>query len=347
MIKSHLFVIFNLLFNSVAAINSTECSSSGHEKWFCRYMAIHDKHYESVAEMKSRMTHLNRQKVINNKMNSDNVQFGLTSRSDLFSHEKKYNNALVQRKHTLQKRAPEIQHVALKTLGRLTPIDWRKHNGNSYVSSIKDQDACGCCFSFAAATVLEFWAAPQGYPKSISPQHLMDCTSVDNYPNSGCDGGLMEYVFDYAKNHPVLLEQDNPYKDKQTVCNRHNEWSHVQIYDYKVLTRNQYSDAEKQMEQLLHLYGPISVGIDSENMDNYQGGIFKADMCGTDIDHAVTIVGYTKNAWIIKNSWGPYWGENGYLYLEKGKNACGVAEYAVYIKNAAPVLKKMPTQWNP
>ena len=68
-------------------------------------------------------------------------------------------------------------------------------------------------------------------------------------------------------------------------------------------------------------------------------------MCGKDIDHAVTIVGYTKDAWIIKNSWGPHWGVGGYLYLERGKNACGVAEYIVYVTRAIPVSYPLNTNW--
>ena len=99
------------------------------------------------------------------------------------------------------------------------------------------------------------------------------------------------------------------------------------------------------LEYILHNYGPVSAGIDSTQMDNYIGGIYPATMCSTDIDHAVTIVGYTTNAWIIKNSWGPGWGDNGYLYLERGKNACGIAEYLVFVKEAYPMIKNEPTYW--
>lgn len=174
----------------------------------------------------------------------------------------------------------------------------------------------------------------------------MDCTSGGNLPNTGCDGGLMEYVFEYANSHPVTLDVDVPYQDRESTCHIHSQWSHVQVHGYKVLMRDEDPKAEDEIEKILHMYGTVSIGIDSKNMDNYQGGIFKADMCTTDIDHAVTIVGYTKDAWIIKNSWGPYWGINGYLYLEKGKNACGVAEYIVYVTDAQPILQKMHGVWD-
>lgn len=173
----------------------------------------------------------------------------------------------------------------------------------------------------------------------------MDCTSGATRPDDGCDGGLMEYVFEYAKTHPVPLEAEFPYKERTTTCPNKNLLSHVKVHQYKVLTHAGHRNAEAEIEWLLHAYGPVSVGVDSTSMDNYSGGIFKAHMCTTEIDHAVTIVGYTKDAWIIKNSWGPYWGKHGYLYLERGKNACGVAEYIVYVTSAEPVLKKMNTDW--
>ena len=81
-------------------------------------------------------------------------------------------------------------------------------------------------------------------------------------------------------------------------------------------------------------------------MEDYRGGVFRAHMCSRDIDHAVTVVGYTENAWIIKNSWGPNWGLDGYLLLERGKNACGIAEYMVYVTSAKPTSQKLRTSWH-
>ena len=66
-------------------------------------------------------------------------------------------------------------------------------------------------------------------------------------------------------------------------------------------------------------------------------------MCTNDIDHAVTIVGYTTDAWIVKNSWGRGWGDKGYIYLERGHNTCGLAEYITYVTDAHPVLNSKPS----
>jgi cathepsin L len=173
----------------------------------------------------------------------------------------------------------------------------------------------------------------------------MDCTSGPSRPDVGCDGGLMEYVFEYAKNHPIGLEAQFPYKEAQGTCPQ-QFITNVKVKQYKVLMHDDNPKTEQQFEAILHKYGPISIGIDSTTMDNYKDGIFTADLCSTDIDHAVTIIGYTKDAWIIKNSWGPYWGRDGYLYLERGKNACGVAEYAVYVSSAVPAHERQTTKWH-
>jgi cathepsin L len=172
----------------------------------------------------------------------------------------------------------------------------------------------------------------------------MDCTSGTSRPDVGCEGGLMEYVFEYAKDHPIALDTEVPYRERQGQC-PNTLLSHVKVENYKVVMIEENPKAEQQFEYILHNYGPIGIGIDSENMDNYRGGIFTADQCGKDIDHAVTIIGYTKDAWIIKNSWGPNWGVGGYLLLERGTNACGVAEYGVYVSNAEPIHEIMKTDW--
>ena len=99
---------------------------------------------------------------------------------------------------------PETKHRTVLFGGPRTGIDWRNHNGKSYVTGTKDQMSCGCCFAFASAAVLEYSTSLT----SLSPQHLMDCTSEEGMRDDGCGGGLMEHVFEYAREHPVVTERD-------------------------------------------------------------------------------------------------------------------------------------------
>ena len=338
LIKCTLFLFLSTV---AQALNATDCHRHGEARWLCDYMHRHKREYQSLKELGARKAMLQR---VRDRPPHPTVRFGMTSRSDRFPKELRRNVALKFEEHRFVKRPLTRKHVHLAAPPHLPPIDWRNVYGVPYVTSVKDQGECGGCFAFASSTVLEYWSRKAGYPKSLSPQALLDCTSGKHRPDDYCDGGLMEYVFEYAKKHPVPLEQDVPYLEMASKCPS-RLWSNVRVKDYKVLMISENPKAESEIEWLLHAYGPISVGVDSTMMDHYHKGIFTADMCSTDIDHAVTIVGYTKEAWIIKNSWGPDWGDKGYLYLERGKNACGVAEYIVYITDAEPIHKSLKTRW--
>ena len=326
-------IILFFILHYVRGFNSRECRTQSTETWLCDYMEKHNKVYSSWSEFVYRGNML--------RNVPKGPHYGLTSKSDVFYHEMSSNTAFAFGHHKSLERSSHLLHKHKEAVPALSPIDWRTTGRVTYV---KDQGDCGACFAFASTAVLEFWEGE--HPKSLSAQNTMDCTSGTDRPNVGCDGGLMEYVFDYAKKHPIVLRQDFPFKKKQNRCPRHHLTSNVAVQEYRVLMIDDNPKAEQQLEHLLHEYGPVSVGIDSSKMSNYNGGIFPASECTNDIDHAVTIVGYTEDAWIIKNSWGKYWGEEGYLRLERGKNACGVAEYIVYVKSAVPTHKKMSTVWH-
>lgn len=318
------------------ALDEHECRHLGHSSWLCDYMGVHGRNYSSIEEL-----HLRKERLRAAKPYVDQgVTFGYTSRSDRFHNELRGNKALDDGEHRKVKRSAKKNHKSLGSARTYPPIDWRTHGR---VTSVKDQGSCGGCFAFASAAVLEYWSGM--YPKSLSAQSLMDCTSGNSLPDDGCGGGLMEYVFEYAMSHPVPLDRDFPYRERQLQCKKRLLWSHVGVRDYRVMAIETTPDAESRIEELIHKYGPVAVGIDSTTMDHYKSGIFRANRCTNDIEHAVAIVGYTKEFWIIKNSWSNLWGIDGYLYLERGKNACGVAEYIVYVTDGNPELKRETTYW--
>ena len=73
---------------------------------------------------------------------------------------------------------------------------------------------------------------------------------------------------------------------------------------------------------------PVSVAVDASNWSTYKTGVFSK--CGTSINHAVVAIGWTStNDWIIRNSWGSNWGENGYIRLKTG-NTCGIWNWPAY-----------------
>ena len=85
--------------------------------------------------------------------------------------------------------------------------------------------------------------------------------------------------------------------------------------------------------------GPVSVAYQVvEDFMLYSGGVYTSDKCKQgvqDVNHAVLVVGYGRSQvdgpyWIIKNSWGSNWGENGYFRIARGRNMCGIAICASY-----------------
>lgn len=301
---------------SVYSLDHQDCSvAHGSGDRMCAYMRKFDKRYqhEEFAARKENVL----KRVHHAERSNSKTSFGLTAISD----------------RTFQKN---------KYLGRTRPFDAPKTKKllNMYKLSdsldlrdkmqpVKDQGDCGSCYTFSAVSVLEYHAGV-----SISEQKIMDCSSSTNGPSYGCDGGWPENIFEYAKNSPVVLEKDQPYLQKNLPCNQTCEGSVIQIKRYGSVDQEKDEDSETRIPYILNTHGPVAVAIDvgtTELLMSYENGIFPGAACGTEIDHAVTIVGYTPEYWIVRNSWSQDWGDGGYFYLERGVNACGVGTYISYV----------------
>ncbi|CAF4982834.1 unnamed protein product [Rotaria sp. Silwood1] len=219
-------------------------------------------------------------------------------------------------------------------------FDWREKN---LVSSIKNQGDCGACYAFATAAVMETLYALKIKSEKVidfSAQQITDCSSNGN---NGCSGGHFPPSVRYlsGKGGKIATDASYPYVEKKQSCRT----SGINEID---LGKVEYISIplgdEKKMAEVLVNNGPIFIGIDADSklFMFYKNGILTIDNCpkrAQDMDHAMTIVGYGYDDalklpyWIIKNSWGVKWGENGYLRLVKdANNMCGVATMAYYGK---------------
>ena len=93
-----------------------------------------------------------------------------------------------------------------------------------------------------------------------------------------------------------------------------------------------YGSNEETLKQIVYEHGAVIAAMNvPAAFETYAGGLF--EHCrSTRKDHAVTVVGYTDHYWIIKNSWGKDWGENGYMRLKKGVNMCGIGDVLTALK---------------
>ena len=177
----------------------------------------------------------------------------------------------------------------------------------------------------------------KGSLKCFSEQFIIDCDTSD----SGCNGGLMEYTFTWLKKIDCLiLEEDYPYYGYIRNCNiDRTKCVDMKITGYKKLgsSFSTWSPVdEDEIKEFLYQNGPLAIALNADLLQTYSSGILDAtaSKCPTSgINHAVLLVGYGTDSttgldyWLIKNSWGKSWGENGYFRIRRGNGTCGVNCY--------------------
>jgi len=241
-----------------------------------------------------------------------------------FVQEKLSQGALLQQKSS--KKNKFNVDLSLKTTQNSLPtnnlpasVDWRTKGA---VTPVKDQGNCGFCWSFSATGAMESLAfiKGRGLP-SFSEQQLVDCSG--SYGNYGCNGGLMDSAFRYARDIGMTTEAAYPYTSgngNSGSCKKSCGYFKISGYN-DVPAYNDLQLAAAIVQQ------PVSVAVDANNFQFYSSGIF--NYCSTNLDHGILAVGYTSQYWIVKNSWGAGWGEKGYIRMSRG-NTCGILEMASY-----------------
>jgi KDEL-tailed cysteine endopeptidase len=204
-------------------------------------------------------------------------------------------------------------------------VDWRNKGA---VTPVKDQGQCGSCWSFSTTGVLEgFHFIKNNTLLSFSEQQIVDC---DTGTDQGCNGGWPYLAVQYAAKNGLELESDYPYTAQDGSCKYDKSKTTQVASDYKYVTPKNANALKTAL-----VAQPVSVLIEADQdvFQFYSSGVIKAN-CGANLDHAVLAVGYKKvgvlEAFIVKNSWGTEWGDQGYVYIStiaafnQGQGMCGI-----------------------
>ena len=218
-------------------------------------------------------------------------------------------------------------------------LDWRNVNGINFVSPVRHQGNCSSGYAMATLAMLEArirMATNNSLQVVLSPQDVVSCSEY----TQGCEGGFPYLSAKYVEDFGVLEESCFPYLGKagkscneKPECMRYYSTDHHYVGDF-------YGGCNEPLMQLeIIRMGPMVASFNVyQDFLAYKGGIYQHTGLEDKfnpwevVGHAVLVVGYGEEAgvkyWIVKNSWGRDWGEEGYFRILRGVDECGIENMA-------------------
>lgn len=230
----------------------------------------------------------------------------------------------------------QAKRVGESPLSEIYIPPYLDYYSKGYVSKVKNQGSCGSCWAFATTAVYESKLLLFGHNYTLSEEAVIECTNsfIDNGDYNSCNGGYIDDALTYLNLRGGVLSSKYPYTsffnyyttpETFGICNDNMRYKLGQGSIINYFNQNL---SVTQIKQLLVQHGPVAVGIYANSpFQFYYSGVFDACSSSTSIynlNHAVLLYGWDIDGnWLIKNSWGTFWGENGFMRLSS-KYDCGI-----------------------
>ncbi|XP_065577934.1 dipeptidyl peptidase 1-like [Artemia franciscana] len=239
------------------------------------------------------------------------------------------------------KPAPVTKSLNLRASFLPDEFDWRNVSGVNYVSPVRNQEKCGSCYAFSSMGMLESRLrilTKNLLQPTLSTQDIVSCSQY----SQGCEGGFPYLIAGkYAHDFGLVPEECNPYSGKDSECNEKKCNRHY-VSKFRYVGGYYGACNEEAMKIALVEEGPLSISFEVyPDFMHYSGGIYRHTQLIDKIypfeltNHAVLLVGYGtekstgEKYWIVKNSWGTSWGEDGYFRIARGVDEVGIESIAV------------------
>ncbi|XP_037439741.1 senescence-specific cysteine protease SAG39-like [Triticum dicoccoides] len=299
-----------------------------HEQWMGKYGRVYGDAAEKARRLevfKANVAFIESANAGNNKFWLEANQFADITEDEFRATHTGYKPVAVTNKD----RSTGFRYANASLDDLPASVDWRT---NGAVTPIKDQGQCGCCWAFSTVASMEgIVKLSTGKLVSLSEQELVDCDGTDK----GCEGGLMDNAFEFVvKNGGLATEADYPYTGAEgSTCD--SSTAAATITGHEDVPANDEASLLKAVAAQ-----PVSLAVDGgDNLFRfYKGGVLSG-ACGTQLDHGIAAVGYGVSGdgtkfWVMKNSWGAGWGEDGFIRMERDvadeQGLCGLAMQPSY-----------------
>ncbi|KAL4440904.1 hypothetical protein ABPG74_009317 [Tetrahymena malaccensis] len=276
---------------------------------FQQFKKTYSKSYESKEHESYRfnvfLENIKQADILNGE--NPSAEFGITQFSDLTKEEflSLYANAQPPSQVDIFDSYVQNTSETEKTQVDI-PQTWDiRVNGPGLMQEVKNQGSCGGCWAFAVSSTIEnLYSFRKNFNMNVSEQQLIDCA----YPRqNGCQGGWFTGGYNYVISTGVTFTSRYPYTGTYGTCQDKYVGQLFKINSFQ----NLYQDSNS-IKKALVTNGAISVAVDAKNWQHYKSGIFQ-DYVNGQMNKAATIIGYGPNYWLLRNTWGTSWGENGHI----------------------------------